>query len=186
MRVFLLLTSITLIFSCKGKIGDWEVYKDRYNISSISFPNLPAERIDTTTNSLVNYTMLSTLDSIDTSPSVFAKHILYPVNIAELDLFTIKKDSNRLNSLFMKMIDGALNQSNSILKSKDFFIYPEPGVKFVTIDQTNSMKTVSRIIIFDNLVINTNATGKSDIFDEETEVKFFNSLKINRDKSDRK
>lgn len=185
MRLILLLTLLTLL-SCNNKISDWEVHKDRYNISSISFPNLPAERIDTTTNNIVNYTMLSTLDSIDVSPSVFAKHILYPINIAELDLFNIKKDSIRLNNLFMKMIDGALNQSNGVLKSKVFFTYPEPGVKFVIIDHANSMKTISRIIIFDNFVINTNATGKESSFDEETEQQFFNSLKVNSDKSKRK
>ena len=187
-NLFLTIIIITSL-SCKSQLDNWITFSDKFNIGSILLPKQPLESVDTIvtpTFKLIQCANVIALDNKVISPSAFNYSIIFPTNINDFDFFKMKKDSNVVNTLFNNMINGAINNSNSILISKEYFHYPEPGVKITLHNSISKQTSVTRIIIFDDFVINTNATGKDSDFDNKIEETYFNSLKVNSDKRTRK
>jgi hypothetical protein len=186
-------TILTIVFisilACKNNLDNWIIYKDSYNIGSISLPENPNVNIDTIVTpkfKLVSSIHIASLKDRSTSPSAFSYDIYFPTDNNEFDLFQKKQDSITLDRLFEGMIKGAQNKSGCEVKEKTYFKFPEPGVKVTLINLETKRMGVCRIIIFDNYVIATTANGSIDSYSYEMEDKFFNSLNINPEKRNRK
>ena len=185
----ILLLPLFSILSCNPKLENWITYSDHFNIGSISLPKMPQENLDTTTTpnfKLVSSLNLSSIDNKKNSPSTFSYDLYFPTNIQEFDLYEMKKDSNIVNKLFDNMIRGAQRKSNTQIKEKNYFNYPEPGAKFILVNDETKNIGVVRIIIFDNYIISTNATGTEANFSYEIENEFFSTLKIKSEGRNRK
>ena len=186
-----LLFSIIIIttLSCKAKLDKWITFHDKFNIGEITIPKQPVESVDTMITpkfKLVHNVNVISLDNKDNSPSTFEYDIIFPTNNNDFDLFKMKKDTNIVNSLFNNMINSAISKSNTQLMHVESFKYPEPGVKIIVHDNNNKLTGVTRIIIFDNFVVVTTATGNDSKYNYEIEETFFKSLNINTDKRTRK
>jgi hypothetical protein len=174
--------------ACSNSIDNWLTFKDGFNIGSISLPNKPNETIDTTVTSafkLISSVNLSTIDNKSNSPSTFGYDLYFPTEINEFDFFKMKKDPTTVSRLFDKMILGAQRKSDSEVKEKIYFDYPEPGVKVILLNKETNQKGICRIIIFDNYIIMTSAVGTYDHYTEDIEDKFFKTLKVNSENRNR-
>lgn len=189
MRKIIFLFIILCFYGCKNRFENWIVYNDNYNIGSISLPHHPTINIDTAANSaykIIFELNSAALDNKESSPSAFTYDIYFPTNINEFDLFQMKKDSNTVKQLFENMIKGAQRKSKSEVREKSYFNYPEPGMKATLYSTEQNLITVCRLIIFDNYIIGTSATGKDKNFSFEMEEDYFKTLKINPPKRNRK
>jgi len=144
------------------------------------------DTINTSEFKLVVSQNIGYYDNPKKSPSAFSYDCYFPTKLSEFDLYEMKKDPNKVNRLFESMIDGAQRQSNSEVIEKAHFTYPEPGVKITLFNFESNIKSICRIIIFDNYVISINATGASEVYNNDAEEKFFNSLKVNPENRHRK
>ena len=187
--ILTILIALTVTPGCKTKLDNWITYKDKFDLGSISLPSAPKETIDTVVTSnykLVHSSNISAFPNKDISPSAFGYDLVFPTNISEFDLFQMKKDSSIVNKLFYNMMKGAEYTTNSLIKDKLFFNYHnEPAVKFTLYNETDKQKSIGRIIIFDNYVLLTTATGIESKYSEEVEEAFFNTLKTDSGKSNR-
>lgn len=182
MKNILILLLLTCGFGCSNYAQNSESYSDKYNIGSISMPAATSEKLDTIITpkfKLVASQNMAYIDNKKYSPSTFSYDCYFPTILSEFDFFEMKKDSVTVNRLLENMINGAQSQSNSEIIGKTYFTYPEPGVKVTLLNHETNTKGVCRIIIFDNYVISTRATGANDNYENDVEDKFFKSLKIN-------
>jgi len=160
-------------------------YSDKYDIGSVSLPGELTEMLDTISFPTFKLVMVN-ITATSNDDNAFGYSLIFPTALSQFDMFQLKKDSSRLNTIFESMINGVEANFKGETVAKNYFNYPEPGVRTALQIKLTNQIVICRVIVFDDYIISTNAVGNDEQILTAKEDVFFKTLKVNPEKRNRK